>query len=96
MDRSLTFTLSLIAGSVDVISFLGLNGLFVSHITGNLVILAVRIVNVKQAPIALMISIPIFVIVLALAKLLVHFLEKKNLSTLIPLLSLQCSFYSSF
>ena len=32
--------LSLTAGSADVISFLGLGGLFVAHITGNLVILA--------------------------------------------------------
>src|SRR5215831_16797108 len=32
--------LSLIAGSADVISFLGLDGLFNAHITGNLVIIA--------------------------------------------------------
>jgi uncharacterized membrane protein YoaK (UPF0700 family) len=32
--------LSLIAGSVDVIGFLGLDGLFTAHITGNLVAVA--------------------------------------------------------
>ena len=32
--------LSLIAGSVDVISFVGLGGLFTAHITANLVVLA--------------------------------------------------------
>ncbi len=96
MDGNLTLILSLIAGSVDVISFLGLNGLFVSHITGNLVILAVRIVNVKQAPIALIISIPIFVIVLALTKLLVYFLQQKNVKTLTPLLSLHFLFLLSY
>jgi uncharacterized membrane protein YoaK (UPF0700 family) len=36
--------LSVIAGSTDIIVFLGLNGLFTAHITGNLVILATRIV----------------------------------------------------
>ena len=35
--------LSIIAGSVDVICFLGLGGLFAAHITGNLVVLAAHI-----------------------------------------------------
>jgi uncharacterized membrane protein YoaK (UPF0700 family) len=38
--KLLTFVLSVIAGSVDVIGFLGLGTLFIAHITGNLVILA--------------------------------------------------------
>jgi len=36
-SRALPFVLSLIAGSTDIIGFLGLNGLFTAHITGNLV-----------------------------------------------------------
>ena len=34
--KLLPSVLSVIAGSVDVISFLGLGGLFTAHITGNL------------------------------------------------------------
>src|SRR6202051_2020227 len=50
VDSSLTMkllpaVLSLTAGSVDVISFLGLGGLFTAHITGNLVILASQLVT---------------------------------------------------
>ena len=37
--------LSVIAGTTDVISFLGLGGLFTAHITGNLVILAAHSSN---------------------------------------------------
>jgi uncharacterized membrane protein YoaK (UPF0700 family) len=42
--KLLPSVLSVIAGSVDVISFLGL-GLFTAHITGNLVILAAHLVT---------------------------------------------------
>ena len=38
--KLLPTVLSITAGSVDVISFLGLGGLFTAHTTGNLVILA--------------------------------------------------------
>jgi hypothetical protein len=44
--KLLPFVLSVIAGSVDVISFLGLGGLFTAHITGNLVILAAHVLAV--------------------------------------------------
>jgi uncharacterized membrane protein YoaK (UPF0700 family) len=39
----LPFVLSVIAGSTDIIRFLGLNGLFTAHITGNIVVLAAHI-----------------------------------------------------
>ena len=41
--RLLPGVLSLTAGSMDVIGFLGLGGLFTAHITGNLVIVAARV-----------------------------------------------------
>lgn len=88
--------LSLVAGSVDVVSFLGLNGLFVSHITGNLVILAVHIVHVGNAPIALILSVPVFIMILGLTKLLVSSLEKAGRDSLQPLLILQFIFLVGF
>jgi uncharacterized membrane protein YoaK (UPF0700 family) len=42
--RALPFVLSVIAGATDSIGFLGLNGLFTAHITGNLVVLAADVV----------------------------------------------------
>ncbi len=74
--KLLITVLSLVAGSVDVISFLGLQGLFVSHITGNLVILTSQIVNANKMPIALSLSVPVFIIILGLTRLLVDGLKK--------------------
>ncbi len=94
--RLLPTALSLIAGSVDVISFLGLNGLFISHITGNLVILAVRIVNAKTAPIALLLSVPVFILALGLTRLFVYGLDAVGRPSLQPLLLLQFLLLTGF
>src|SRR5258707_3613826 len=48
--RLLPTVLSIIAGSVDAIVFLGLGGLFTAHVTGNLVILAAHFVSGGEAP----------------------------------------------
>lgn len=80
--------LSLAAGSADVTSFLGL-GLFSAHVTGNLVILTAHLVAHQGDKACLVLSLPFFVLVLALARLLVAGLEALNLGTLRPLLLLQ-------
>src|SRR5712672_3079606 len=87
--KLLPAVLSLVAGSVDVISFVGLGGLFAAHITGNLVIMAAHIVAGREAPLALMISVPVFIIVLAITRLLAGGLERLRVSLLRPLLLLQ-------
>jgi uncharacterized membrane protein YoaK (UPF0700 family) len=91
VDRSpgtklLPSVLSLTAGSVDVISFLGLGGLFTAHITGNLVILAAHLVRGGAAPLAPMLSVPVFMGVLGLTRLLVWGLAAIGLASLRPLL----------
>ena len=80
--------LSVIAGSTDVISFLGL-GLFSSHVTGNLVILTAHIVARRADNACLILSVPLFILVLGLTRLLVAGLEALNLNSLRPLLLLQ-------
>jgi uncharacterized membrane protein YoaK (UPF0700 family) len=61
----LPLVLSTTAGAVDVTSFLALGGLFCAHITGNVVILAAHYVTGGFSQIGPLLSVPVFVVVLA-------------------------------
>jgi uncharacterized membrane protein YoaK (UPF0700 family) len=52
--------LSMIAGAVDVVTFLALGGLFSAHITGNLVILAAHYITGHFGQIGPLLSVPVF------------------------------------
>ena len=93
--KLLPFLLGMIAGSVDVIGFLGL-GLFTAHITGNLVILAAHIVARSEASPALLISVPVFVVGLALTSIFARALERAGASPLRAFLWLQLMLLSAF
>ena len=94
--RTLPFVLSLTAGSTDIIGFLGLNGLFTAHITGNIVVLATHMVAGDPAIFSYMLSVPVFMLVLLLTRVLASGLERSGLSTLQPLLLLQLVFLAAF
>jgi uncharacterized membrane protein YoaK (UPF0700 family) len=81
--------LSIIAGSVDAISFLGLGGLFTAHVTGNLVVLVAHLATGSRAPVANILSVPVFVVALGLTRLLAGVLERIGFASLRPLLLLQ-------
>lgn len=94
--KLLPFVLSVAAGSMDIIGFLGLNGLFTAHVTGNVVFLAAKLVAHEEAPLAYLISVPVFVAVLALTALLAAGLQQRQIPTLLPLLLLQFLLLSAF
>src|SRR6202790_1679959 len=88
--------LSIIAGSVDGIGFLGLGGLFTAHVTGNLVILAAHLASGGEAPVAPMLSVPVFMLALGLTRLLAGALESIGFASLRPLLLLQFLLLAAF
>jgi uncharacterized membrane protein YoaK (UPF0700 family) len=92
----LPFVLSVTAGSVDIIGFLGLGGLFTAHITGNLVVLAARLVAGDHAPLAYLIAVPVFMVALALTRLLAAGLERIRINSLVPSLLLQFLLLAAF
>jgi len=64
LDWSLVAVLSMTAGAVDAIGFLGLGGLFVAHITGNIVVVVAHYVTGGFSRIGPLIAVPVFIIVL--------------------------------
>jgi uncharacterized protein DUF1275 len=95
-SRTLPLVLSLTAGSTDIIGFLGLNGLFTAHITGNIVVLAAHIVAGDPTIFSYVLSVPVFMLVVLLTRLLAGTLEQAGVSTLQPLLLLQLLFLVAF
>ena len=94
--QPLLFVLSVTAGCTDIIGFLGLNGLFTAHITGNLVILAAHVVVGGKAEIARMLAVPVFIAVVSLAAALAGSSESRDLASLCPLLLLHFLLLASF
>lgn len=91
MTRSMIqlWLLSIAAGAVDVIGFLGLGGLFAAHITGNIVILGAHFVTGQFSTTGPLLSVPVFMLVLALVTMIGGKIEKKGFSPIAPLLLLQ-------
>jgi uncharacterized membrane protein YoaK (UPF0700 family) len=85
----LPFLLSVAAGATDTTSFLGLDGLFTAHVTGNLVLLAAHIIAGKPFVVSHILALPVFMLALLLTRLLATRLERAGIATLRPLLMLQ-------
>jgi uncharacterized membrane protein YoaK (UPF0700 family) len=92
----LPLVLSLVAGSCDIIGFLGLGGLFTAHITGNVVVLAARLVAGEEAPLSYLLAVPVFMAVLVLVRLLSAGLERIRTGSLLTLLLLQLVLLAAF
>ena len=96
VGRTLPILLSVIAGSTDIIGFLGLNGLFTAHITGNIVVLAARMVAGDPAIASVILSVPVFMLVLLLTRLIAGVIARTGRSTLPPLLLSQLAVLAVF
>jgi uncharacterized membrane protein YoaK (UPF0700 family) len=85
-----------IAGSTDTIGFLGLNGLFTAHITGDLVTLAVHFAAGDRTILSHLLALPVFMLMLLLTRLLACGLERAGFSTMQPLMLLETLLLGAF
>lgn len=95
-SRAIPLVLGVIAGSTDTIGFLGLNGLFTAHITGNLVVLAAHFVAGDPTIFSHVLSLPVFMLTLFFTRLLAGGLTRAGLPTLRPLLLTEVLFLVAF
>jgi uncharacterized membrane protein YoaK (UPF0700 family) len=88
--------LSFNGGFVDTAGFLGLQGLFVAHVTGNFVTLGAALVHGSHGIIGKVLALPEFVIVIVLARLAGMALRARQLPVLRILLSAKVALLFSF
>lgn len=79
--------LSFNAGFVDTTGFVGLQGLFVAHVTGNFVTLAAALISGTHGVLAKLLVLPAFLVMVALAHVAGNLLRRWNLPALRPLLA---------
>ena len=88
--------LSFNGGFVDTAGFLGLQGLFTAHVTGNFVTLAATLVLGTHGAIAKLLALPEFVLVVALARIGGTVLSAAGLPALPVLLAVKVCFLLAF
>jgi uncharacterized membrane protein YoaK (UPF0700 family) len=88
--------LSFNGGFVDTAGFLGLQGLFTAHVTGNFVTLAAALVLGTHGAIAKLLALPEFVLVVALARIGGTTLRAAGLPALPVLLAVKVCFLLAF
>src|SRR3981189_2494812 len=89
MKPSLPILLSGKGGYVDAAGFLALHGLFTAHVTGNFVTLGAALVLGTSGALAKVLALPVFCIVVLLARFSSHGLRTRSLPVLSTLLAVQ-------
>lgn len=92
----LALLLSFNAGFVDAAGFIGLQGLFIAHVTGNFVTLAAAIAFGTQGIVIKLLALPEFVLVIALARLASRALAERGLPPLRVVLAVKVLFLFAF
>jgi uncharacterized membrane protein YoaK (UPF0700 family) len=93
---NVTALLSFNGGFVDTAGFLGLQGLFTAHVTGNFVTLGAALVFGTHGVIGKVLALPEFIIVVALARLAGAALTARQMPTLRILLTAKVLFLLAF
>src|ERR1700733_654419 len=93
---SIPALLSFNGGFVDTIGFLGLQGLFTAHVTGNFVTLAATLVSGTHGVIAKLLALPEFVVVIAVARLVSAAMTARGMPALRWLLVAKVLFLLAF
>ena len=91
-ERIDAILLSFVASYVDTAVFVGLFGLFTSHVTGNFVLIGAALVHHADGVETKLLALPVFVLAIAATVLAVRALERRGRRPLPPLLIAEAFF----
>jgi uncharacterized membrane protein YoaK (UPF0700 family) len=86
---SLPVVLSLTGGYVDAAGYLALQGLFTAHVTGNFVTLGATLAVGAAGALAKLLALPVFCVVVALARVGGILLARRQINAAAPLLAMK-------
>jgi uncharacterized membrane protein YoaK (UPF0700 family) len=92
----LSINLAFVTGYVDTVGFVALFGLFTAHVTGNFVLIGSVLAYPSGSVLLKLLAFPAFIGAVALTRLIVLSLERRNRDPLAPLLLLQCVLLGGF
>lgn len=95
-DTAIGSGLAFVAGFVDAAAFIALTGLFTAHVTGNFVLTGAELISTSTGVLAKLLALPIFVVSVAVTRLIALALERRGSSPLRPLLALEATVLIAF
>jgi uncharacterized membrane protein YoaK (UPF0700 family) len=81
--------LAFVAGFVDAAAFIALTGLFTAHVTGNFVLIGAELVSSSSGVVAKLLALPVFIVAVALTRLIALALDRRGQDPLRPLLAFE-------
>ncbi|MHC1999305.1 YoaK family protein [Methylobacterium sp. CM6241] len=88
--------LAFTAGFVDAAAFIALTGLFTAHVTGNFVLIGAELMSTSSGVIAKLLALPVFILAVALTRLVTLVLERRGVAPLRPLLAFEAAVLIAF
>lgn len=95
-DALLGGGLSFVAGFVDAAVFIALTGLFTAHVTGNFVLIGAELVSTSAGVFAKLLALPVFILAVAVARLVALAVERRGSHPLRTLLLIEAVLLAAF
>ncbi len=95
-DAAIGVGLAFVAGFVDTAAFITLTGLFTAHVTGNFVLIGAELISTSTGVLAKLLALPMFILAVAVTRLIALALERRGAAPLRPLLALEATVLIAF
>ncbi|MCJ2084380.1 YoaK family protein [Methylobacterium sp. J-090] len=95
-DVAIGAGLAFVAGFVDAAAFIALTGLFTAHVTGNFVLIGAELISTSTGVLAKLLALPMFVLAVAVTRLIALALERSGSPPLRPLLAFEAAVLIAF